>query len=296
MPSQVVLAAPAKVNLYLAVHERTSDGYHRLSTVFQALDDRLSDVVRLSPATGFSVSMSPDVGVPETENLAFRAAVSIAREAGVADGLEVFIEKRIPAGGGLGGASADAAAVLVGACALWGLDPSSEQVLGIARRLGADVAFFLAGGTALYGGRGDVRERDFPTPEIPLVVATAGEPVPTGAAYALLDRMPRPPAPRPERLFEALIAKDASGIGAALHNDLAPVAKALVPSVAEVESWLAHAEGVVGASVTGSGSCVFAVCVSEAAADAAAEAARDRGWWAQACSTSPHGVRIVATE
>lgn len=294
MPDRVTLIAPAKVNLYLAVGEMGPDGYHALTTVFQALDERLSDLVEVREASAFSVRMSPDIGVPPRDNLALRGALMLAEEAGVEAGLEIAIEKRIPAGGGLGGASSDAAATLLGACVLWGLDPASEVVRRCARSLGADVPFFLDGGTGLYTGRGDVRAAALPTPALDLVVVSAGEPVSTSAAYALFDRMPRATAPGPERIVEAIASGDPAAIAGALHNDLAPAARALAAGVTEVEAWLSRQDGVLGAAVTGSGSCVFGVCSSSEAAARVAGAAADAGWWAQACSTAPAGAWVLS--
>ncbi len=294
MPDRVTLIAPAKVNLYLAVGERGPDGYHALTTIFQALDERLSDLVEVREASAFAIRMSPDLGVPPRDNLALRGALMLAEEAGVEAGLEIAIDKRIPAGGGLGGASSDAAATLLGACVLWGLDPASEVVRRCVRSLGADVAFFLDGGTGLYTGRGDVCAAALPTPALDLVVVSAGEPVSTSAAYALFDRMPRATAPGPERIVDAIASGDAAAIAGALHNDLAPAARALSAGVAEVEAWLSRQDGVLGAAVTGSGSCVFGVCSSNEAAARVAGAAADAGWWARACSTAPAGARVLA--
>jgi 4-diphosphocytidyl-2-C-methyl-D-erythritol kinase len=80
-----------------------------------------------------------------------------------------------------------------------------------------------------------------------------------------------------------------------LHNDLAEAAKALVPSVGEVEAWLSSRPGVLGAAVTGSGSCVFGLCASAVAAERVESDARAAGWWARACGASPEGVRVIST-
>lgn len=293
MAERVKLIAPAKVNLYLAVSSRRHDGYHELATVFQALDDALSDTVQVRVADEFSVKMAPDLGVPAPDNLALKAAEMLADAVGAAVPVAVTIEKRIPAGGGLGGASTDAAAVLVGASVLWGVDTASEAVTRCAHALGADVPFFLQGGTALYAGRGDVRVRDLPTPDLRLVVVNAGEPVSTAAAYAMHDRLLRRPAPDAQPLIDALDAADVERVAALLHNDLAEPAKTIAASIREVESWLAGQPGVLAACVTGSGSCAYGICESEQAARAVERDARREGWWAQACAASRHGVRVV---
>ncbi|MEN6429290.1 MAG: 4-(cytidine 5'-diphospho)-2-C-methyl-D-erythritol kinase, partial [Coriobacteriales bacterium] len=195
MPASLTLLAPAKINLYLAVGGRRSDGYHDVVTVLQSLDTRLSDVVTVTEAESFSVVCEPDIGLPVEDNIATRTISALAGFAGRTPDVAVRIEKQIPAAAGLGGASADAAAVLVGACRLWGIDANTPQVLGLAQSLGADVPFFISGGTAVYGGRGDVLLRRLTTPRFAVVLANADEPVPTPAAYAAFDRLPHPQAP-----------------------------------------------------------------------------------------------------
>ena len=117
----ITLLAPAKVNLYLGVGGRAPDGYHDVITVLQALD--FGDTVRILPADELAVTTSVDLGIPESENLAYRAALAFAEEFSVAPRVVIEIEKRIPVGAGLAGGSSDAAAVIVGLAHLHGVDP-----------------------------------------------------------------------------------------------------------------------------------------------------------------------------
>ena len=148
------LRAHAKVNLALEVLGRRDDGYHELRTLFQTIS--LHDDIVLRPrAKDVTIRCDhPDVPRDET-NLAVRAARDLQRFAGVAQGVEITLTKRIPVAGGLGGGSSDAAAVLMGLDRWWRLGLGPDGLLPLARRLGADVPYFLIGGTALGIARGD---------------------------------------------------------------------------------------------------------------------------------------------
>src|SRR5262245_18066788 len=161
----VHLRAPAKVNLYLQVLGRRADGFHELVTVLHAIDlcDELSlqrrqrrrDIAGGAPDVALHVEGDAPAG---ESNLAHRAARALLAESGAAGdvGLDIRLRKRIPAGGGLGGGSSDAAAVLSGLNALLGRPCSHETLMSLAAQLGSDVAFFLHGGTALCTGRGEI--------------------------------------------------------------------------------------------------------------------------------------------
>lgn len=159
----LVVHAYAKLNLGLEVLGVREDGYHELRTIFQTID--LHDVLTLRPLPADVVVRCDHPGVPgDATNLAARAALELRRFAGAGPGAEITIEKRIPVGGGLGGGSSDAAAVLLALDALWSLGLGRAGLTPIARRLGADVPFFLFGN----GARDRPRRRDLP----------AGPPVP----------------------------------------------------------------------------------------------------------------------
>jgi 4-diphosphocytidyl-2-C-methyl-D-erythritol kinase len=166
------LIAPAKLNLVLEVLGRRSDGYHDVATVIQAID--LADVVRLEPAASIELEVAGEqlLGVPREgpRNLAYAAAHALAEAAGRTDlGVRIELEKRIPAGMGLGGGSSDAAAVLRGLNRLWALDLDDEALRAVAESIGSDVAFFLHGGAALATGRGEYIE---PLPDAPALQLT----------------------------------------------------------------------------------------------------------------------------
>jgi len=147
-------AAPAKLNLFLHIVGRRADGYHLLQTVFQLLD--FGDRVRLRlRADGAIVRVSGLADVPPEQDLAVRAALALRRATDTARGVDIAVDKHIPAGGGLGGGSSDAASVLVALNQLWETGLSENELAQIGLALGADVPVFVRGRTAWAEGVGE---------------------------------------------------------------------------------------------------------------------------------------------
>jgi len=274
----VKLAAPAKVNLFLEVPARRPDGFHELDTVFCALD--LADEVEVDPlpAGRLEVAVAGDPTVPTgPENLVWRAAAALRDEAGRPDlGARIAITKRIPAGGGLGGGSSDAAAALRALDRVWGLDVGAERLAALAARLGSDVAFFLAAGVQRGRGRGELLEPLPPPPRpLELVLLLPGFACPTPRVYgALAPFLPARPRPA-EPLVEALASGDPTAVGAALFNRLEEPARAEFPRLEELAQTLRAQPGLTGVLLSGSGSTLFGVAAGPgAAADAAAALGR----------------------
>ena len=162
MTATVRARACAKVNWVLEVLNRRPDGYHEVRTVIQTID--LCDTLELEPAGELCLE-APDEGLPSpAENLAMKAARLLQERAVRLSGARIRLSKGIPVAAGLGGGSSDAAAVLRGLNELWELGLEQEALADVAARLGSDVPFFLRGGAALAGGRG---ERITPLPDIP---------------------------------------------------------------------------------------------------------------------------------
>jgi 4-diphosphocytidyl-2-C-methyl-D-erythritol kinase len=149
---QIVIDAPAKLNLGLEVIGRRDDGFHELATIFLAID--LYDRVTLSPADDLELNVDDDSLATE-ENLALRALHLLRDETNYPGGAVIHLHKRIPVASGLGGASSDAAAALRGGLQLWHQQVSEAKLNELAARLGSDVPFFLRGGCAIGRGRGD---------------------------------------------------------------------------------------------------------------------------------------------
>lgn len=288
-PRKLRLTAPAKVNLYLAVGDRLPDGYHEVTTVLAALD--LADDVTLSPASALSLTCEPDLGIPARDNLAYRAAEDLGAAVGRDPLAAIELRKRIPHGAGLGGGSSDAAAVLAGLAMWWGLAPTDPRVLDVARELGADVPFFLHGGTALFDGRGDRFVRSLPFVELHVALVTGDEAVPTGAAYAAFDRQLHAPTPDIETLARHLRAGDVRGVAGHLYNNMTESSAGLVGGVADAIAWMRGRSGVLGVQMAGSGSAVFGVCRDVETAALIAEDARSLGWWSAATRTVADGIR-----
>ena len=150
----LVVAAPAKVNLFLHVTGRRADGYHTLESLFALID--LADVVTLARRSDGAIVRAADVaGIPEAEDLALRAARALQRASGTPCGVTLAVDKRIPLGGGLGGGSSDAASVLLALNRLWHLGLPRDALARIGAGLGADVPFFIGGENALARGVGE---------------------------------------------------------------------------------------------------------------------------------------------
>lgn len=255
----VLVSAPAKVNLALAVGTVRADGFHSLSTVYQAVD--VCDEVRASRTDEPDVSVTLDSAAPADvplgrDNLAVRAAELLRGHAGISEGVVLAIRKVIPVGGGMAGGSTDAAATLVACDALWELRTPRDELLALAAELGSDVPFCLLGGTALGTGRGELVSPVLTRGTYHWVFGVSDEGLSTRSVYAELDRRVGPHAGAsptvPDRLMAALVAADARGLGDALHNDLQAPALALRPELNEALA-MGRQCGALGGIVSGSG-------------------------------------------
>ncbi|MDG3012250.1 4-(cytidine 5'-diphospho)-2-C-methyl-D-erythritol kinase [Rhodococcus sp. D2-41] len=270
VPDPVVVTVPAKVNLHLAVGDLRDDGYHELSTVFQALS--LSDEVSVVPADTLTVQVQGEGAqfVPtDNRNLVWRAAEAVADRAGREPAVKISVRKGIPVAGGMAGGSADAAATLLALDHLWGLELDRATLHELAADLGSDVPFALHGGTAVGSGRGEhllpVLARD----TFHWVLALAKGGLSTPKVFAELDRLRaegRPPrAGTPDALMQALAAGDAATLAPLLVNDLQPAALSLMPELRRTLR-AGEAAGALAGIVSGSGpTCAF-LCADEQSA------------------------------
>lgn len=290
----MLITAPAKINLYLGVHEgRDEDGYHRVDTVMTTLD--IADTIAIAPSDRLMVKTVPEADFPQESNTAYKAAVLMGEAFGRDPNFAILIDKHIPIRAGLGGPSSDAAAAIMGICRYWGIDPRDERIDGVARSVGADVPFFLYGPPAFLDGRGDsVRELFRPLTGTPVVLVKPMESgVSTIESYRRFDECPVAPASL-DPMLEALRAHDESAIFSRISNNLAPAACALCPEIGEIADWLRGQPDVRAVDVCGSGATVFAVCNTQMAAEKIGiSAMRDHGWWAQAAKMEKSGP-IVA--
>jgi 4-diphosphocytidyl-2-C-methyl-D-erythritol kinase len=274
----VTIRAHAKINLDLRVLGMRPDGFHELRTVFQAIS--LHDTLACIPRAGPFAIECAAAGVPlDRSNLIWRAAEALwraLRRTGPVRDVMVRLDKRIPLQAGLGGGSADAAAALVALARAWRVPVRPAQLTDVAAALGADVPFFLAGGTALGLGRGDEISPLADLPRHWVVLLLPGFGVSTGEAYGWYDG---------ERdLARGPLVREAQHVpgpwpsrAAQMINDLeAPLARHH-PEIDQMQAALRRT-GAVAAAMSGSGSAVFGLFQKRREALTAVDRLMGSGW------------------
>ena len=274
--------APAKINLYLHVTGRRPDGYHELDSwvVFSSIGDTVE--VRRADQLSLTVDGPFADEIPATDdNLACRAARGLADALGKSANVAIRLTKVLPVASGVGGGSADAAAVLRSLLRLWDVNPEPALLATVAQRIGADVPACVRSRSCFMGGIG---ERLEPAPSVagyPMVLANPGVAVPTAPVFkaregrfSAQDRPSAEPS-GPAALADLLMSR---------KNDLSAPACRLFPAVAEVESALRDLPGCLLARMSGSGGTCFGIFDAAGSADAGARTLRDRHpqWWATA--------------
>jgi 4-diphosphocytidyl-2-C-methyl-D-erythritol kinase len=283
---QVKVRARAKVNLGLEVLGRRADGYHELRTLMYAIE--LADRVTLEPTVQDIALECAAADVPRTpDNLAWRAAELVRREAGAVGGLRIRIDKRIPVAAGLGGGSADAAAVFTGTRCLPGWRLSGERHRTLAMEIGMDVPFFLGRSPARAHGRGEALLPVRGGETLSLVLANPGFPLATREVYGRLEPEDYSDGTRVEALAAAL-RRGVVGIAAAVTNGLERAAARLWPGLGEVKAALVEA-GCLAALMSGSGPTVVGIAPSHRAALRIRDALGRRPWrlWVTRTVTGP---------
>lgn len=259
--------APGKINVFLKVGALLEDGFHDVATAYQAVS--LSEDVRAFPADDFSVHFTGSIdssNLPtDGSNLAIRAAILLARKAGYRKGVHLEIEKHVPIAGGMGGGSADAAATLLACDTLWGTDLGREELLELAKQLGADVPFAFTGGTAIGTGRGDQLSPALAKGQFQWVLAFADFGMSTPEVYRELDRhrdrhaqdiFPAEVQPHVDtNVLQALRAGDPHMLAEVLYNDLQAPALHLEPELASIIE-LGEENGALAGMISGSGPTV----------------------------------------
>lgn len=277
----ITLNAPAKVNLALDVTGKREDGYHLLETVFQSVSiyDKLT--ITITDEKGINLTCS-DSGLPCNEkNLAWKAAAAFLRESGLECGFSIHLEKHIPSEAGMGGGSSDAASVLKGCNILCGEPVPFERLCAIAASLGADVPFFLYGGTAYAEGIGDILTKLPSMPELPMVAAKGKGGISTPEAYRRIDSLTDPVHP------------DAKGLRAAIEkgvpvNELWQYCGNLFEAVTDLDDvWNIRRTmedmGAVFACMSGSGAAVFGIFKDETTAEQCCASLKEKYPFAECC-------------
>ena len=269
---EIRIPAFAKINLQLDILGKRSDGYHELRTIFQTIGLHDELILRTSRRPGISLTIHGNETLsrePLRKNLVYKAVNALRRMLKVRSGVEIELYKTIPAGGGLGGGSSDAAAALLGYLRLTGKKLPTARLMQIAASLGADVPVFLLGGRALGVNRGD---EIYPLADIPkqsiLVVAPRDIHVSTPAAFRWVNAPALTKSATTPKLWEfSALCWSAQGSG--LSNDFERPVFRRHPRLAQIKRDLLR-RGASEASLAGSGSAVFGVFPSPALARRAA--------------------------
>jgi 4-diphosphocytidyl-2-C-methyl-D-erythritol kinase len=271
----LVLAAPAKLNLFLEVLGKRPDGYHALETLMVAVD--LFDTLELRPLACAAIELECDPPGLSTgpENLVYKAAERLRAAANRPElGAAIRLTKRIPAQAGMAGGSSDAATAIEGLNAVWNLGLGATELARVAAEVGSDVAFFLRPPAAWCTGRGEIVEPERGGRAFDFVVVNPPVGVSTAAAFKALAPVSDASQMRPGTACrQAFRSGDADALGASLFNRLQSPAFGLAPLVEVVYRRLAGLNPA-GCLMSGSGSAVFALCRSRTEAVALADAFR----------------------
>jgi 4-diphosphocytidyl-2-C-methyl-D-erythritol kinase len=295
----VTVRTPGKINLYLAVGDLLDSGYHELTTLFHAVS--LVDEVTVRNADVLSLKITGEGAehLPLDErNLAWQAAELMAEHVGRAPDLSISIDKNIPVAGGMGGGSADAAAVLVAINSLWELGVARRDLHTLAAKLGSDVPFALHGGTALGTGRGEELATVLARNTFHWVLAFAEGGLSTPKVFRELDRLREvgepPRLDDPEPVVAALAAGDPEQLAPLLGNELQPAALTMKPALRRVLRAGVEAGALAGV-VSGSGpTCAFLCRSASSAVDVGTELTGAGVCRTVRVASGPvHGARLV---
>ncbi|MCH8848384.1 MAG: 4-(cytidine 5'-diphospho)-2-C-methyl-D-erythritol kinase [Chloroflexi bacterium] len=283
----ISLQAPAKINLSFEVLGRRADGYHEVRTVLAAVD--IVDELELTEADALTLTVEPEGAAPVEDNLVLRAALLLREAAAPGAGAAIVLRKRIPLAAGLGGGSSDAAAALLGLRRLWDLDLSDDTLVKLAAVLGADVPFFLRGGTAVAAGRGE-ELTPLPQPLEGFAVVVAPEQPAEGKTARLYDMLgPQHFSDGGRTAVVARRIRDGVPLGATLSNAFEAVAPAAYASYEPLRS--AFADAGARPMLSGAGPAMFALAAGEEEAEAVRERLAARGYTAWAARLLP-GVAV----
>ena len=285
---KVSVLAPAKLNLSLDVVGTLPGGYHALDMVMQAVS--LYEQVTLRRSADLVVRLPGSRVPPGPKNAADKAALTFFHYTGLLAGVDITIHKTVPVRAGMGGGSADAAAVLVGLNALYGARLSMTELCALGASVGADVPFALMGGTCRVQGLGDLIKALPPCPDCWFTVIMPGYGISTPAAFAAYDQIGSPTHPDCAAQEAAIRAEDLSGLCAAAGNALEVCAGGA--DTAALKQALLD-QGAKAALMTGSGAAVFGIFEAEEPARRAAEALAAAGRQIFTLRPDRGGARIV---
>ena len=283
----VTVNAPAKINLVLDVTGRREDGYHTLFTIMQSIS--LADTVCLTPNdSGIITVECSDRSIPASiDNIAFRAAELFYRTNGIEQiGLNIKIDKHIPSQAGLGGGSADAAAVLVGMNSLYGTGLTPEELCRLGVRLGADVPFCIVGGTKICRGIGELMTEAPPLEKCYIAIGKGSEGISTKEAYAEIDsKCSFCTDDGPDRYDGSISSVKAAGRNIFEDVSHCPEVKVIKESF--------YSAGAEYSAMSGSGSAVFGLFREQTAAESACAEISRMGYFSGVYLPIPCGASLM---
>jgi len=272
---EIKVSAKAKINLALDVIRKREDGYHDLRMIMQTID--LEDRLLLRKIVADKVVLKTNLYFLPTDerNLVVKIAKYMRRYYQLGAGLFINLYKKIPVGAGLGGGSADGAAVIKGINQLFELDLSMEEMMAIGKRFGADIPYCLFGGTALAEGIGDQLTEIASKLPMYILVVKPRVAVSTRYVYETLEITEKQNHPDVEGMIEAIESENLQGVAARLANVLEAVTGKKYPEVLKIKKALLE-KGAVGALMSGSGSAVFALFSNQESMEAAAREMKNK--------------------
>jgi 4-diphosphocytidyl-2-C-methyl-D-erythritol kinase len=255
--NEIEITSPAKVNLFLELLGRRKDGYFQIETILQEIDLYDNILIKDKEGGDIHVEVSPALSINKEDNLAYKAAKLIQKKANkIQRGAEIFIEKRIPLGRGLGGGSSNAASVLKGLNELWNLGFSSKELAELGKEIGMDVPFFVYGGTCLGRGRGEVIASLSKFSGFRILVFWPDFPVSTAEVYNKISINLTKKRRSAKFLIDSLKAKDLEGVIKRIFNRLEDVTLKIYPSLSRFKEKITFlkAKRII---MSGSGSAFF---------------------------------------
>jgi 4-diphosphocytidyl-2-C-methyl-D-erythritol kinase len=257
----IKLQSYAKINLGLQVLYKRKDGFHNINTVFAKID--LADEILITQNDKLAVHTFPDLGIPQEENLVYKAATKLAKRLHINTDLpEILIKKEIPTGAGLGGGSSNAAYAMLGLLHYWNKQNRIKEPKIIAPMIGSDVPFFLEEGWAIGKGKGEILEHfEFDLP-YQILIINPGIHINTGLAYKSLNRNDKP---LPSLNYKSLLSKakeNPSLFKEYFINDFEKPAFEEHPILLDIKNDL-YDKGAIYASMSGSGSTMYGLFEKE---------------------------------
>ena len=270
----LILKSPAKINVFLEVVNKRKDGYHNIDSIFLAVN--LLDTIELSFRKDDQTIIETDSSnIPDgPDNLVYKAVEALRRLTGIREGVQVYICKKIPAGGGLGGGSSNAAVVIKALCEKWHLNLWDDNIKQMSASLGADIPFFLYGGSiARCRGIGEIVEPLELNLKQYFLLVNPGISINTAGVYGKVN-VPQTPN-EPNDLLYACSRGDTGKIGKNLFNRLEEAVLEEYPQVSLLKDELSSF-GTQGVLMSGSGSSVFAVVDNKVEGDRIVHRLRDK--------------------